>query len=151
MVASSSAAADGQPAAVSDRVQKVADEICGMTVLEVADLHELLKKRLRIEAGPAMSMPMGLMAAMPAPSKEQPKEEEKKVEKTTFSLILEGFDAAKKIGVIKEVRAATGLGLKEAKELVEGAPKTVKENLPKADAEQLMKKLAEAGAKVKMD
>ena len=132
----------------SENVQRIADQICGMTVLEVADLHELLKDRLRIEAAPAMAMPM--MAAA-APAAAAPAEEEKAEEKTHFNVVLEGFDAAKKIAVVKEVRTATGLGLKESKELVEGAPKTLKDNLPKADAEALVKILTEAGAKCKLE
>jgi len=132
----------------SENVQRIADQICGMTVLEVADLHELLKDRLRIEAAPAMAMPM-MAAAAPAAS--APAEEEKAEEKTHFNVVLEGFDAAKKIAVVKEVRTATGLGLKESKELVEGAPKTLKDNLPKADAEALVKTLTEAGAKCKLE
>ncbi len=68
--------------------------------------------------------------------------------KTEFDVILEGFDAAKKIGIIKVVRAATGLGLKEAKDAVEGAPTKVKEGISKEDAEKLKKELEEAGAKV---
>jgi len=132
----------------SENVQRIADQICGMTVLEVADLHELLKDRLRIEAAPAMAMPM--MAAA-APAAAAPAEEEKAEEKTHFNVVLEGFDAAKKIAVVKEVRTATGLGLKESKELVEGAPKTLKDNLPKADAEALVKTLTEAGAKCKLE
>ena len=72
----------------------------------------------------------------------------KKEEQTEFAIILTGFDAAKKINVIKVVREITGLGLKEAKDLVEGHPKTVKENLPKADAEKIKKQLEDGGAKV---
>jgi len=71
-------------------------------------------------------------------------------EKTDFTVVLTGFDAAKKINVIKVVREITGLGLKEAKDLVEGSPKPVKENLPKADAEKIKKQLEDGGAKVEL-
>src|SRR5262249_423660 len=71
-------------------------------------------------------------------------------EKTEFTVVLTGFDAAKKIKVIKVVREITGPGLKEAKNLVEGAPKPVKENLPKADADKLKKQLEDGGAKVEL-
>ncbi|CAG9463623.1 unnamed protein product [Pedinophyceae sp. YPF-701] len=135
----------------SERVKKIADEICGLTVLEVADLHAILKKRLRIEAA-APAFPMAAMPAMPAaaPAGDDAPAEAAE-EKTSFSVILDGFDAAKKITVIKEVRVATGLGLKEAKELVESVPKPIKEGIPKEEAEALMKKLEGVGAKVKMD
>jgi len=73
---------------------------------------------------------------------------EAKVEQTEFNVILTGFEDSKKIAVIKVVRAATGLGLKEAKDLVEGAPKTLKEGVSKEDAEKLKKELVEAGAAV---
>jgi large subunit ribosomal protein L7/L12 len=71
-------------------------------------------------------------------------------EKTEFTVVLEGFDAAKKINVIKVVRELTGLGLKEAKELVEGFPKPVKENVSKEDAEKIKKQLEDGGAKVSL-
>jgi large subunit ribosomal protein L7/L12 len=72
---------------------------------------------------------------------------EKPPEQTEFTVILDSYDASKKIGVIKVIREITGLGLKEAKDLVEGAPKPVKENIPKADAEKIKKQLEDGGAK----
>ena len=102
-------------------VLALADQITQLNLLQVSDLTEVLKKKLGIQGGAMMGMPMGMpmmgAAAAPAaaPAAEAPKEE-----KTEFTLKLEGFDAAAKIKVIKEVRAITGLGLKEAKELVSG-------------------------------
>lgn len=135
-------------------VLALADQILQLNLLQVSDLTEILKQRLGIQANPLMGMPMGMpmmggpapAAAAAAPAAEEPKEE-----KTEFALKLEGYDAAAKIKVIKEVRAITGLGLKEAKELVEGAPKVVKEGLKKEEAEALQKTLVEAGAKVSLE
>ena len=87
---------------------------------------------------------MAAAAAAAAPSREAG------ASKTEFTVVLEGFDAAKKINVIKVVREITGLGLKEAKDLVEGAPKPVKENIPKDEAEKIKKKLEDGGAKVSL-
>jgi len=78
-------------------------------------------------------------------------EEAKEPEKTAFTVVLEKFDAAKKIGVIKEIRTITSLGLKEAKELVEGAPKSVKEGVNKEEAEKIIKALQAAGGTAKME
>ncbi|MDP2653819.1 MAG: 50S ribosomal protein L7/L12 [Candidatus Omnitrophota bacterium] len=129
---------------LSPKLEELAKAIEGLTVLEVADLVKGLEDRLGIQA--ASPMPAGMMMAMPAaggaaaPAAEQ---------KTTFDVVLKEA-GANKIGVIKEVRAATNLGLKEAKDLVEGAPKTVKEGVSKEEAEELKKKLEAAGAKVEL-
>ena len=111
-----------------------------MSVLELSELVKELEDKFGVSAAaPAMMMPMG--AAAPAAAVEE--------EKTEFDVVLVEH-GANKIGVIKVVREITGLGLKEAKELVDGAPKTVKEQASKDEAEEIKKKLEEAGAKVEL-
>ncbi|MDD3672138.1 MAG: 50S ribosomal protein L7/L12 [Synergistaceae bacterium] len=111
-----------------------------MSVLELSELVKELEDKFGVSAAaPAMMMPMG--AAAPAAAAEE--------EKTEFDVVLVEH-GANKIGVIKVVREITGLGLKEAKELVDGAPKTVKEQAAKDEAEDIKKKLEEAGAKVEL-
>jgi large subunit ribosomal protein L7/L12 len=122
-------------------IKKLAEEIVGLTLLEASELKQILKDEYGIEpaAGGAVMM------AGPAAGGEAAAEEEK----TEFDVILvEAGD--KKINVIKEVRAITGLGLKEAKDLVEAGGKAVKEQAPKEEAEEIKKKLEEAGAKVEL-
>jgi large subunit ribosomal protein L7/L12 len=122
---------------MSDKLEKLYNELSGLTVLEVAELVKLLEDKWGVSA--AAAAPMMMMAAA-APVAEVE-------EKTEFDVIL--ADAgAQKINVIKEVRAITGLGLKEAKDLVEGAPKAIKEAVSKAEAEEIKKKVEAAGAKV---
>ncbi|SEA38981.1 50S ribosomal protein L7/L12 [Rubrimonas cliftonensis] len=123
-------------------LKKLAEEIVGLTLLEATQLKQILKDDYGIEpaAGGAVMMagPVGGGAAA-----------EEVEEKTEFDVIL--LEAGeKKINVIKEVRAITGLGLKEAKDLVEAGGKAVKEQAPKAEAEEIKKKLEEAGAKVEL-
>lgn len=115
---------------------KIVEDLSALTVLEAAELSKLLEEKWGVSA----AAPVAVAAvAGPAAAAEE--------EKTEFDVIL--TDAgANKINVIKEVRAITGLGLKEAKDLVEGAPKAVKEAVSKAEAADLKKKLEEAGAKV---
>ncbi len=122
---------------LSADLKSVADKIAGLTLKEAVDLKDYLKSAYGIEpaAGGAMMM------AGPAAAAEE------KVEKTSFDVILESFGDAK-MGVIKAIRPITGLGLKEAKDLVEGAPKVVKEGVDKEEAEKIKKELEEAGAKV---
>ncbi|MEG1642094.1 MAG: 50S ribosomal protein L7/L12 [Synergistaceae bacterium] len=111
-----------------------------MTVLELSELVKELEEKFGVSAAaPAMMMPMA-GAAAPAAAEE---------EKTEFNVVLVEA-GANKISVIKVVREITGLGLKEAKELVDGAPKAVKEGLAKEEAEEMQKKLEEAGAKVEL-
>ena len=111
-----------------------------MSVLELSELVKELEDKFGVSAAaPAMMMPMG--AAAPAAAVEE--------EKTEFDVVLVEH-GANKIGVIKVVREITGLGLKEAKELVDGAPKTVKEQASKEESEDIKKKLEEAGAKVEL-
>lgn len=122
----------------SASAKELGDKIVTLTLKEAKELSDYLKEVHGIEpaAGGAVMMPTA------------PTAEEKKEEKTEFDVIVEDYPDAKKIGVIKVVRAATSLGLKEAKDLVEGKPAKVKEGISKEDAEKLKKELEEAGAKV---
>jgi large subunit ribosomal protein L7/L12 len=124
----------------ADTTKKLGDQIVGLTLKEAKELSDYLKEVHGIEpaAGGGVMMAAPGMTGGPGPAQE---------EKTEFDVVLEGF-GDKKIGVIKVVRQATGLGLKEAKDLVEGVPSKVKEGLSKADAEKLKKELEEAGATV---
>src|ERR1044072_998751 len=120
---------------------KIVEDLSALTVLEAAELSKLLEEKWGVSA----AAPVAVAAAGGAAGAAAPAEEEK----TEFDVIL--TDAgANKINVIKEVRAITGLGLKEAKDLVEGAPKAVKEGVSKADAEKLKAKLEAEGAKVEL-
>ena len=121
---------------MSEKITALLEEIKGLTVLELSELVHALEEEFGVSAA-AMAAP----AAAAAPAAE---------EKTEFDVILAGFDAAAKIKVIKVVREITGLGLAEAKAVVEGAPKALKEAVSKDEAEELKKKLEEAGAKVEV-
>ena len=124
-------------------LEKLADDLSSLTVLEAADLAKMLEEKWGVSAAAApMAMPM--MAAAGDAGGAAAAEEQ-----TEFDVILTG-SGDKKINVIKEVRAITGLGLKEAKDLVEGAPKPVKEAVSKAEADELKKKLEDAGASVEL-
>jgi large subunit ribosomal protein L7/L12 len=118
-------------------LQKLVDELSKLTVLEAAELSKKLEEAWGVSAAAPVA---AAAAAAPAAAA---------VEQTEFTVVLKEA-GANKINVIKEVRAITGLGLKEAKDLVEGAPKPVKEGVNKADAEALKKKLEDAGAKVEL-
>jgi len=124
-------------------IKDLGERIVGLTVAKAVELGDYLEKVHNIK--PAASAVA--VAAGPAGGAALP---EKPPEQTEFSVILEGFDAAKKINVIKIVREITGLGLKEAKDLVEGSPKPVKENVSKDEANKLKQKLEEGGAKVSL-
>jgi large subunit ribosomal protein L7/L12 len=120
--------------------EQVIEWLSGQSVIELAALVKDLEGKWGVSAAAAVAAaPAGGGAAAAAPVEAQ----------TEFNVILKEA-GANKIGVIKEVRAITGLGLKEAKDLVEGAPKAVKENAPKAEAEEIKKKLEAAGAKVEL-
>jgi len=122
-------------------LQKLVDDLSNLTVIEAAELSKLLEEKWGVSAAaPVAVAAVGGGAAAPAAVEE---------EKDSFDVILTG-SGDKKINVIKEVRAITGLGLKEAKDLVEGAPKLVKEGVNKAEAADLKKKLEEAGATVEV-
>ncbi len=125
---------------MSDKVQQVFDQLKEFTVLEIAELLEKFKE-IGFEPGAAAAA----VAAPAAAAAAAPEEEEK----TEFDVILTSF-GSEKIKVIKVVREITGLGLKEAKQLVEGAPKPVKEAVQKEEAEELKKKLEEVGASVEI-
>ena len=121
-------------------LQKIVDELSQLTVLEAADLAKLLEEKWGVSAAAPVAMMAGGAAGAPAAAVE---------EKTEFNVVLAAA-GANKINVIKEVRAITGLGLKEAKDLVEGAPKPVLEGANKADSDAAKKKLEEAGGKVEV-
>ena len=114
---------------------QIIDAIANMTVLEASELVKAMEEKFGVTAAVAV-------AAGPAAGGAAAEEEQ-----TEFTVTLEGFDAAKKIAVIKAVKEALGLGLGEAKTLVEGAPKTLKEGVSKAEADELIKKMEEAGGK----
>jgi large subunit ribosomal protein L7/L12 len=123
------------------KIEKLVEDLSSLTVLEAADLAKLLEDKWGVSAAAPVAMAAapaaGGAAAAPA------------AEKTEFTVVL--TDAGdKKINVIKEVRAITGLGLKEAKDLVEGAPKEVKADVPKDEAAKIKKQLEDAGAKVEL-
>ena len=125
-------------------IQKITEEISGLTLLEARDLVKALEEKLGIKAGAPMAM-----AAMPAAGMGAGAEAAPAEEKTEFDVILTGF-GDKKIQVIKVVRELTGLGLKEAKDLVEGVPKPVKEGVSKEEAATIKKKIEEAGGAVEV-
>ena len=122
----------------SEKITNILEEIKSLTILELADLVKAVEE----EFGVSAAAPVGVVAAAgAAPAAVE--------EKTEFDVILKSF-GAKKLDVIKAVREITGLGLKEAKEMVEGAPKTVKEGVSKDEAESVKKALEEAGAEVEV-
>jgi len=121
--------------------EQILDAIAGMTVLEVSDLVKAMEEKFGVTA----AAPVVVAAAGPAAAGGAAAEE-----KTEFTVVLKSFDEAKKIPVIKEVRAITGLGLKEAKDLVEAGNKTLKENVSKDDAAKIKQQLETAGAVVEI-
>lgn len=121
------------------KIEKLVEDLSGLTVLEAADLAKLLEEKWGVSAAAPVAVAAAGPAAAAAPA----------AEKTEFTVVL--TDAGdKKINVIKEVRAITGLGLKEAKDLVEGAPKEVKADVNKDEAAKIKKQLEDAGAKVEL-
>jgi large subunit ribosomal protein L7/L12 len=120
-------------------LQKIVDDLSGLTVLEAADLAKMLEEKWGVSAAAAVAVAAGPAGAAAAPAEE----------KTEFTVVLAAA-GDKKIEVIKEVRALTGLGLKEAKDLVEGAPKTVKEGVNKDEAAKIKATLEKVGAKVEL-
>jgi large subunit ribosomal protein L7/L12 len=121
------------------KIEKLVEDLSGLTVLEAADLAKLLEEKWGVSAAAPVAAAAGPAAAAAAPA----------AEKTEFTVVL--TDAGdKKINVIKEVRAITGLGLKEAKDLVEAAPKEVKADVNKDEAAKIKKQLEDAGAKVEL-
>lgn len=127
----------------SEEIKGIGDKIVGLTLMQAKELADYLKEVHGIEpaAGGAVMVAGPAAGAAPAAAAAE--------EKTSFTVVLKGF-GDKKIQVIKEIRALTGLGLKEAKDLVEGAPKPVKEGLSKEEAEAVKKQLVDAGAEVEL-
>ncbi|MDR2097258.1 MAG: 50S ribosomal protein L7/L12 [Spirochaetaceae bacterium] len=123
--------------------EQILEAIASMTVLEVSELVKAMEEKFGVSA----AAPVAIAAAGAAPggAAAAPVEEQ-----TEFTVHLKAYDESKKIAVIKEVRAVTGLGLKEAKDLVEGAPKPIKENIPKEEAEKIKKSVTEAGGTVEI-
>lgn len=117
-------------------LEQIVEELSGLTAIEVANLAKMLEEKWGVSAAVAVAGPVAGGAAAAE-------------EKDSFTIVLESAGESK-INVIKEIRAITGLGLKEAKDLVDGAPKTVKEDVKKEEAEAIKAKLEAAGAKVKL-
>jgi large subunit ribosomal protein L7/L12 len=118
---------------------QIAEQLSGLTILEAASLVKMLEEKWGVSAAAPVAVAAGPAAVAAAPAEE----------KTEFDVILTAI-GEKKINVIKVVREVTSLGLKEAKDLVEGAPKPVKEGIPKAEAEDIKKKFAEVGATIEI-
>jgi len=123
---------------MSDKLQTIVDQLSQLSVLEAAELAKKLEEYWGVSASAAVAVAAAPVAASEAEAK------------TEFDVILESFPDDKKINIIKEVRTITGLGLKEAKDLVEGAPKPVKQAIAKEEAEKIKKQLEDAGAKAKL-
>jgi large subunit ribosomal protein L7/L12 len=123
---------------MSNNLENIAETLSSLTVLELSELSKMLEEKWGVSAAAAVAV------AAPAADGAAAAEE-----KTDFNIVLKSF-GDNKISVIKEVRGVTGLGLKEAKELVEGAPKTLKEGVAKEEAEEIKKKLEAAGATVEL-
>ena len=138
--------AEGNGTSFAADIMELGDKIAALTITKAVQLKDYLKEKYKIEpaaGGVVMAPGMGGGGGAAAP--------EAKAEQTEFTVILDGLaDPAKKINVIKVVREITNLGLKEAKELVEGAPKPVKENVAKDEANAIKKKLEDGGAKVSL-
>jgi large subunit ribosomal protein L7/L12 len=126
---------------MSERIDKIVEEIKGLTLLEAAELVKKLEETLGVSAAAAAPVVVAGAAAGPAAAPVE--------EKTEFTVVLTGI-GANKINVIKAVREVTSLGLKEAKDLVDGAPKPIKEGVNKEEAEAIKKKFTEAGATVEV-
>ena len=122
----------------SEKITQILDEVKSLTILELADLVKALEEEFGVSAAPVAVAGAAVAAAAPAAE-----------EKTEFDVILKAF-GDKKLDVIKAIRNITGLGLKEAKELVEGAPKTVKEGVTKEEADKVAEELKAAGAEVEI-
>ncbi|MDR0554468.1 MAG: 50S ribosomal protein L7/L12 [Treponema sp.] len=123
---------------------EILEAISSMTVLEIAELVKAMEEKFGVSA----AAPVAVAAVGAAPGGAAPAEAAE--EKTEFNVILKAFDDSKKIAVIKEVRAVTGLGLKEAKDLVEGAPKPLKENVSKDEAAKIKEQITAAGGTVEI-
>jgi len=122
--------------------EDILEAIASMTVLEVSELVKMMEEKFGVSAAAPVAVAAPGAASAAAPAAE---------EKTEFNVILKAFDDAKKIAVIKEVRAVTGLGLKEAKDLVEGAPKTLKEGVSKDEAGKIKELITAAGGTIEIE
>jgi large subunit ribosomal protein L7/L12 len=134
---------------LSPKLEELFQKIIYLDMVEIHLLTELINEKLGIKISDAEKARMAQGGGGSSKSDDAPKEEVKE-EQTAFDLKLTGFDAKAKIKVIKEVRAITGLGLKEAKELVEGVPSTIKKGIKKEEAEELKVKLEEVGAQLEI-
>jgi large subunit ribosomal protein L7/L12 len=121
--------------------EQILEAISAMTIMEVVDLVKMMEDKFGVTAAAPVAIAAAAGGGAAAPAAE---------EKTEFTVTLKAYPADKKVGVIKVIREITGLGLKEAKDLVEGAPSTVKEGVSKADAEKFKKQLEEGGAQVEV-
>ncbi|KAJ1293724.1 hypothetical protein BS78_01G090900 [Paspalum vaginatum] len=136
------------------RVSALVDEICGLTLIEASSLADALRGRLGVDQLPPLAILTGGAAPLdggvagPGAAGEEAKAKE---EKMAFDVKLEGFDAAAKLKIIKELRAFTSMGLKEAKELVEKAPAVLKAGVPKEEAESIAEKMRAVGAKIVLE
>jgi len=121
--------------------EQILEAISNMTIMEVVDLVKMMEDKFGVTAAAPVAMAASAAGGAAAPAVE---------EQTEFTVTLKAYPAEKKVGVIKVIREITGLGLKEAKDLVEGAPSTVKEAVSKADAEKIKKQLEDGGATVEV-
>jgi large subunit ribosomal protein L7/L12 len=121
--------------------EQILEAISNMTIMEVVDLVKMMEDKFGVTAAAPVAVAAAAGGAAAAPAAE---------EQTEFTVTLKAYPADKKVGVIKVIREITGLGLKEAKDLVEGAPSTVKDGVSKADAEKFKKQLEEGGAQVEV-
>ena len=121
--------------------EQILEAISNMTIMEVVDLVKMMEDKFGVTAAAPVAIAAAAGGAAAAPAAE---------EKTEFTVILKAYPADKKVGVIKVIREITGLGLKEAKDLVEGAPSTVKEGVSKADSDKIKKQLEDGGAQVEV-
>jgi len=122
--------------------EEILEAIASMTVLEVSELVKAMEEKFGVSAAAPVAVAVAGAGAAPAAAAVE--------EQTEFNVILKAFDESKKIAVIKEVRAVTGLGLKEAKDLVEGAPKPLKEGISKEDAAKIKEQITAAGGTVEV-
>lgn len=132
----------------SQKVEALCDDVCKLNVYELAQFLDLFKQKAGLKDSDLMSAAPVAVAAPPAAA---PEPEAPVVERDMFDIKLTGFDAKAKIKIIKEVRALTGLGLKEAKEVVEGVPSVIKKDVKKDEADDLIKALTALGATVELD
>ncbi|MBM4220144.1 MAG: 50S ribosomal protein L7/L12 [Gammaproteobacteria bacterium] len=121
--------------------EQILEAISNMTIMEVVDLVKMMEDKFGVTAAAPVAVAAAGSAGAAAPAAE---------EQTEFTVTLKAYPAEKKVGVIKVIREITGLGLKEAKDLVEGAPSTVKEGVSKADADKIKKQLEDGGAQVEV-